>query len=381
MVGFNPASAFSTPQATTRFSSPRKASSAEEDDFQPINTPTEEPEASAESEPAAQASKKRHAPLPQHFTPPVKPSGHNWLAYAGIGTVATGVGALGGFGYKAVHLPNSKIELKEGWEKLERTNSEVDGKLHLYTPKGSIVSHSLGKDIKELSVRNWFKDDTTVNSKTVNGTEFVRTAYANAVQYRLIADNQSTIESTVEGLLVDANLPNGKLKDKSLYVAWENPIATYGIVMDGQWRQIEASENSSIPQANRQTSIIKPPNTNEGWQEKLTNLWEKLSLEHDNLDDVHAAFTKEGYTIEKGKYKLPEFRISLDAFNYKNWEEVAKAAVKNEKDWWKLVPKEGMGKFVGVGALAGLAVAGAGIGLWELAHKKQPSQPTLNRQG
>ncbi len=75
--------------------------------------------------------------------------------------------------------------------------------------------------------------------------------------------------------------------------------------------------------------------------------------------------------------------MCTDALDYKSWDDVAKAAVKNEKDWWKLVPKEGMGKFVGGGALAGLAVAGAGIGLYEaLKPKPKPIQPSpLNRQG
>jgi hypothetical protein len=374
MVGFNSTSAFfnatGTLQASTRFPSPRSA--AEDGDFQPINTPAEEPEEATDTEPAAQTSKKFHAPLPQHFTPLVKPSGHNWLAYAGIGTVATGVGAFGGFGYKAVHLPNSKIELKEGWNKFERTNSEVDGKVNIMTPEGTLIRYSLGRDPNEISILTYFEEEV-INGKTCEGTCFDRTAHAHTVQYRLITDNQSTIE----GLLVDANLPNGKLKDKSLYVAWKDPNAAYGII-GGPGKQLE--ENAPVPKATNYTigyTIIEPPNTNEGWQRKLTNLWEKLSLEHEQIDDVYAEFQKQGYKITTGYPPPPTFRMNPGALSYKSWDDVAKAAVKNEKDWWKLVPQEGLGKFVGVGVLAGLAVAGAGIGLWELAHKKQPSQPTL----
>ena len=221
MVGFNPTSAFSMPQAP-RFSSPRKVSSVEDDDLQPINTSTEEPEEAAEIEPAAQTSKKRHAPLPQHFTPLAKPSGHNWLAYAGIGTVATGVGALAGAGYKTFYLPHSKMELKEGWSKFE-LKEQVDGKVNVMTPEGSIIRYSVVRDPKEISILNFFKE-AKVNGKTCKATGFYRTSNSNDIQYRLIADNQSTIE----GLFVDANLPNGKLKDKSLYVAWEDSKATYG---------------------------------------------------------------------------------------------------------------------------------------------------------
>jgi hypothetical protein len=51
-----------------------------------------------------------------------------------------------------------------------------------------------------------------------------------------------------------------------------------------------------------------------------------------------------------------------------------KAAVKNPEDAWKLIPQEGMVKYVAGGAVAGLALVGAGIGAYE-ALKPKPKQP------
>jgi hypothetical protein len=323
------------------------------------------------------AQQKQHAAVAQPVAPLVKPSGRNWLAYAGIGTVASLAGGTAGTLYKAIHLPHSKIELKEGWIKFE-LEEEVDGKVHIFTPEGSLISYSVSRDPKEISTSTHFKNEEVINGKTCKGTRFDRTARANesnAIVYRLFTKDGARIE----GLLVEPNLPKGKLKDKSFYVAWEDPKATYGIIMDELGTMtIEGSGDSSPIQNSSKTSIIKPPNTSEGWQEKLTNLWEKFSLEHEKITDVHSAFQKEGYTIETGKYKLPEFTMYPDALTYKNWEEVAKAAVKNEKDWGKLVPREGMLKFMTGGALAGLAVAGAGIWAWEASHPKKQKLNTLS---
>jgi hypothetical protein len=372
MVGFNPASAFSMPQAS-QFSSPRKASSAEEDDLQPINTPTEEPEESVESEPAAQSSKKRHAPLPQHFTPPAKPSGHNWLAYAGIGTVATGVGALGGFGYKT-GLPNSNIALKDGWKKLESTK-DTKSSLRVSPPDGGYIKHdSITGGVHMISnIRKWQERESTPDGKLIDEVHWLSCEDSANHMEQFYKQSEEVKKA---GHLVHPNHPRFKVKDRFLYIPLlEGDEKQLGFIASGFGKASDSADKKGVP-------AIKPPNKDDGWEMKLANRWSELCTKHDNTNDVFEVMKKEGYEILE--HQEPPTCLFLEkATKYGKIENLAKAAVKNEKDWWKLVPREGMGKFIGGGALAGLAVAGAGIGLYEaLKPKPKPFQPSpLNRQG
>jgi hypothetical protein len=381
MVGFNPTSAFSMPQAS-RFSSPRKASSAE-DDFQPINTPTEEPEESAESEPAVQTSKKHYAPLPQHFTPPAKPSGHNWLAYAGIGTVTTGMGALAGAGYKTFYLPHSKIELKEGWIKNTKTPKDVKANTAwLHSDNGNNFLSNLEMDKTSPLWQSFLLDKQDLKNEA--GQKIKEVALQGLDKSFKGFQYYEIYEGSTEGIQRELIFPNNMLNDspanKMLVISSKEADKSYAYItsLNGTTKDIKNETLQTI-------TAIKPPSVGkvEGeWRSELASLWSDLTKENKTVDELHAALEAKGYTIEKNfAYGKTKPIIPADAFYYKSWDDVAKAAVKNEKDWWKLVPKEGMGKFVGGGALAGLAVAGAGIGLYE-ALKPKPIQPSpLNRQG
>ena len=362
MTNFHAITPFSMPQAS-QFSLPRKASFAEEDDVQPINAATEDPEEAAEIEPAAQTSKKRHAPLPQHFTPLVKPSGPNWLAYAGIGAGSTLVGGLAGLGYKGGVVPNGNIELKTGWERTHKDNRQV---VHLKSLEKSTIVYSLGNDTQNIDIYTPYLGDKS----NIEQVAFSRMENSDMIGYTLISEDK---KSTLEGLLTKPTTSFWKFCRQDLYTPLDGNFAT------ATYSPLE------IQAGNPEQFRIAPSKEVEKWQSKLAALWDKLCMEHDNITDIHAALEEKGYTISKATYEASTDLFSLysKALDYKSWDDVAKAAVKNDKDWCKLVPKEGMGKFVGVGALAGLTVAGAGIGLYEaLKPKPKPLQPSsLNRQG
>ena len=173
--------------------------------------------------------------------------------------------------------------------------------------------------------------------------------------------------------------PSGNSSPNKILMLSTGEDEPFGIIAElGEEAKITNNKVSTV------TAII-PEKITDTWRSDLVGLWTKLTKEDDkSVEEVRKALEEAGYKIEKNyafNKRLPI--ISPDSFKYNTWEDVAKAAVKNEKDWWKLVPKEGMGKFIGVGALAGLAVAGAGIGLYEALKPKSKSfQPSpLNRQG
>jgi hypothetical protein len=378
MVGFNPTSAFSMPQAS-RFSSPRKASSVEDDDFQPINTSTEEPEEAAEIEPAAQTSKKRHAPLPQHFTPLAKPSGHNWLAYAGIGTVATGVGALGAGVYKSGYLPYSSIDLKENWSK--KIKSGENQKIWI----GSDLGTFFVSDV-ELEVE---AEKTSPITQIV--AECKKQNYLNEqgekIEFAHLSQTEDKLIKRYDYFETYKGETNGKNRGQVVLSALGDQILVLNPLeeADNPYAFITTLEDMSHNRGKLQKTItaIKPTENYDKWRDSLALFWGTCVHGNESISEIHQKLQEAGgFTIEQNfSYDKTLPIIKEDAFKYTTWEEVAKAALKNEADLWKLIPRKDLFKFVGGGALAGLAVAGAGIGLWELAHKKQPSQTTFNRQG
>ena len=268
MVGFNPKSAFSTPQAS-RFFSPRKASSAEEDDVQQITATTEEPEESAESEPAAQPSKKRHAPLPQHFTPSVKPSGHNWLAYAGIGTVATGVGAIGAGAYKTSYLPHSKIELKEGWSKNTKTPKDVKANTAwLQDHHGNCFSSDL----------NPFEESPLAQGRNFSGLDLKYESGKNlkAVQLNKMSNEfkaynyyefcEGQEKSAADWCIAPSN-PSGNSSPNKILMLSTGEDEPFGIIAElGEEAKITNNKVSTV------TAII-PEKITDTWRSDLVGLW------------------------------------------------------------------------------------------------------------
>ena len=372
-----------------RLAPPRKAS-ASDYDFQPIEATADEPEAvtqSAEETDATVNTEKRHVPLLPQAVPPASPSNRNWLAYAGIGVGATAVGAIGAGVYKTHYLPYSKIELKNGWSKNTKPPEDVErNPAYLHKERGShffsdLKVHETSPLIQVLSLdKADIKNERDQKIKKVqwqgrsNDFKF----------YDYIEFYEGEDQGVHRGQIIPSKIMDDSSVSKMLILSSPKEDAPYAFIYELGKSNIAIKD---IKHNVKKTVVaIKPPsgsNIEGEWKGELASLWLDLTKENKTVDEIHTALEAKGFTIEKDfAYNKTLPIIASDAFDYKSWEDVAKAAVKNDNDWWKLVPHEGMGKFIGAGALAGLAVAGAGIGLYEaLKPKSKPSQPKFNQQG
>ena len=279
---------------------------------------------------------------------PPPPEGTNWLGYTaiagGTGLVGGGIGAI----YKR-NLAFSDVKLQTGWEKLHKAG---DTGLRLNVDKNLEIS-------KELN-------STDIVLKGGGGT-WVKLQDSIAFSYNLLEDGKHK----VAGAFVPADRPDAKLKTHAFYLDKETGKGFVG----GPTMEIKAP--NAVTEANHIAFRPKGGTLTEGWMEKMGTLWVNLTNEHSDLDKVKEAFKKEGYEILE-KQKMPTMNGIPEMFKYSSWDDVAKAAVKNKEEWWKLVPKEGMGKFIGGGAAIGVAVAAAGIGLYH-ALKPKPKPIDINR--
>ncbi len=262
-----------------------------------------------------------------------------------------GIGAI----YKR-NLAFSDVKLQTGWEKLHKAGDTVQ----TFKINGDLnVTHS--SDYKQVE----FHFNTMDQGKTINSA-WIKPQNSVAFSYYLEKNNNWEQPA----VLVPADRPDAKLKSHSFYIDKETGKGFVG----GNKMTIKAP--NEVTKANH--IAFKPQGTPaEGWVEKMGTLWVNLTNEHSDLDKVKEAFKKEGYEILE-KQKMPTMNGIPEIFNYSSWDDVAKAAVQNKEDWWKLVPKEGMGKFIGGGVAIGVAVAAAGIGLYH-ALKPKPKPIDINR--
>lgn len=278
--------------------------------------------------------------VPSRLQQPPPHEGANWLGYTaiagGTGLVGGGIGSI----YKR-NLAFSDVKLQAGWEKLHKAG---DTRLRLKVDKNLEISKAL--------------NSTDIVLEGGGGT-WVKPQDSQAFSYNLQEDGNHK----VAGAFVPADRPDAKLKTHSFYLDKETGMGFVG------GNKTTIKDPNAVTKANHIAFRPKGGTLTEGWMEKMGTLWVNLTNEHSSLDEVKEAFEKAGYEILE-KQKMPTMNGRPEMFKYSSWDDVAKAAVKNKEDWWKLVPEKGMGKFIGCGIAIGIAVAAAGIGLYQALKPK-----------
>ena len=285
------------------------------------------------------------------------------LAYTAIAGGTGLVGGALGAGYK-FNLASSDIPLKEGWTYADSGKSM--GEVHLDTHFGSgnpVQYRSKGGMVGSTFDALIGNNGGSVQEK--GGTHWTLTNQDNVYQDRILSSG-TTVTSTECAFFVKSDLPNGKLKGHHLYLYTQDNGQAIALVAD----KVKAKDLIV-------SKAIIPPSNAEGWHSTLMDTWKDLSMKHEKVEAIYSALTEKGYKFETN---LPVHVLPMDAewLTHGSWDDVAKAAVKNKEEWWKLVPKEGMGKFIGGGAAIGVAVAAAGIGLY---HALKPKQKPIDING
>ena len=293
-------------------------------------------------------------PLNQGIVNCPPPEGTNWLGYTAI---AGGTGLVGGgigFGYKH-NLAFSDVELQAGWKKLHKAGDTVQ-KLHL---DQTITIHH-GLNSKNIENSGKLPEGVKLGDN-IFGYHWLKPQDSEVYGFNLLEGDEKNCKYLFQGGLIPENRPSAKYKERNLYIDEKTKMGYLGKMA------VVESGNSSTKGTSMGLTPIDA--TKEGWFDDMAKSWVKVTNEHSNWNDVEKALEKEGYRITKDA-KMPKIVCVPELFNYSSWDDVAKAAVQNKEDWWKLVPKEGMGKFIGGGAAIGVAVAAAGIGLYHALKPK-----------
>lgn len=287
-------------------------------------------------------------------TPLKQPTAHHYLAYAGLGTVGSLVGATAGFGYKTFSLPLEAVPFNTHWQKANKVTQDIALDTTLSTGESIRWHANLGRTPFAVI----FGNDDTLNKLTI-------------LQPRILLDSTCQEErpdkiiATSVGIVVTPHPNKTKLVNHYLYIHLNKDYALIGDTLEAQNHNTTAIKATHcIKVENNQHQSIMPP---------LAPLWKQLTEQHQDIHTIHQELQKAGYSITK--LNTPEtLPLPQEWLAHGSWESVVKAAVKHPEDAWKLIPQEGMAKFVGGGTAIGLAVVGAGIGAYE-ALKPKPTQP------
>jgi hypothetical protein len=286
---------------------------------------------------------------------PPPPEGTNWLGYTAIAGGTGLVGGALGAGYKT-SLAFSDVSLLDKWKRQHKAGDthfifEVNKKLK--------ITHDLGS--KEIYFNESLPKGVDLGDN-IKGTSWTRHQGSDILGYNLIENAENSYKRMFQGSLIPENRSSAKYKEQTLYIDEKTKMG-----YAGKMNHIK-TDNLSKPGAN--IGLTPLDATKEGWLDDMAKLWVKVTNEHGSWDEVKQALEKEGYKITENA-KMPNYIVGLtEPLKYSSWDDVAKAAVQNKEDWWKLVPKEGMGKFIGGGAAIGVAVAAAGIGLYHALKPK-----------
>lgn len=292
----------------------------------------------------------------------VHPSSSNYLAYAGLATVGAGIGATAGYGYKLVGPPFEEISLKDGWIRSSSTDTKTAEELKHHLAFDTVLSTG------ELA--RWNANLGGVPRLVIKEEDKNRLTALDIIKQNVLQDNVYTKQGTdyklsqnEGGIVVIPDPKSNTLKDHYLYIDLNTNEALVG-------NQFEATHQGTHIKS---TTAITPKEVKKGWEKALVNTWQALTKQHDNIETIYTELKKAGYEIltSNSSKDLP---LPQEWLAHGSWESVVKAAVKHPEDAWKLIPQEGMAKFVGGGTAIGLAVVGAGIGAYE-ALKPKPTQP------
>ena len=296
--------------------------------------------------------------------PPPPPEGTNWLGYTAIAGGTGLVGGALGAGYKT-SLAFSDVSLLDKWKRQHKAGDthfifEVNKKLK--------ITHDLGS--KEIYFNESLPKGVDLGDN-IKGTSWTRHQGSDILGYNLIENAENSYKRMFQGSLIPENRSSAKYKEQTLYIDEKTKMGYVGKIIVPEGGSAKVPTKGSI-------GLTPIDATKEGWLDDMAKLWVKVTNEHGSWDEVKQALEKEGYKIIENA-KMPNYIVGLtEPLNYSSWDDVAKAAVQNKEDWWKLVPKEGMGKFIGGGAAIGVAVAAAGIGLYH-ALKPKPKPIDINR--
>ncbi len=269
-----------------------------------------------------------------------------------------------GAGYKT-SLAFSDVSLLDKWKRQHKAGDthfifEVNKKLK--------ITHDLGS--KEIYFNESLPKGVDLGDN-IKGTSWTRHQGSDILGYNLIENAENSYKRIFQGSLIPENRSSAKYKEQTLYIDEKTKMGYVGKIIVPEGGSAKVPTKGSI-------GLTPLDATKEGWLDDMAKLWVKVTNEHGSWDEVKQALEKEGYKITENA-KMPNYIVGLtEPLKYSSWDDVAKAAVQNKEDWWKLVPKEGMGKFIGGGAAIGVAVAAAGIGLYH-ALKPKPKPIDINR--